>query len=60
MAMRQLNLLDVPPASEKWEVSSFSANNFGEQITRLNLEQKLIDIREIFNDFSRQRVRAIS
>jgi hypothetical protein len=46
--MRQLNLLDISPVIEKWEVNSFSANNFGEQITRLNLKQKLINIMEIF------------
>jgi hypothetical protein len=60
MAMRQLNLLDIPLPVEKWKVSSFPANNFREQIVRLNLEQKLINITAISNDFNKQSVSSIN
>jgi site-specific DNA-methyltransferase (cytosine-N4-specific) len=54
--MEQLNLFDIPPITEKWQVDNFSADNFGKQVARLNLEQKLIDITIISNDFNRQSV----
>lgn len=54
--MRELNLFDMPPAISKWQVSNFSANNFGKQDARLNLENKYIDITEISNIFNRQSV----
>jgi site-specific DNA-methyltransferase (cytosine-N4-specific) len=56
--MGQLNLFgfDMPLVSEKWQVQNFSANNFGEQSARMSLEQKLIDITIVSNDFNRQSV----
>jgi site-specific DNA-methyltransferase (cytosine-N4-specific) len=54
--MAQLNLFNMAPATERWQVNNFSANCFGIQSARVNLEQKLIDITEISNDFNRQSV----
>jgi len=54
--MRQLNLLDTPSVADKWQVRSFSADNFGQQSARVSLEQKLIDITVVSNDFNRQTV----
>jgi site-specific DNA-methyltransferase (cytosine-N4-specific) len=54
--MRQLSLFDITPATDRWQTGNFSADNFGEQTARLNLEQKLIDITVISSDFNRQTV----
>ena len=54
--MEQLSLFDMPSITEKWQVQNFSADNFGQQSARISLEQKLIDITVISNDFSRQNV----
>jgi site-specific DNA-methyltransferase (cytosine-N4-specific) len=54
--MEQLNLFDMPSITEKWQVQNFSADNFGEQSARMSLEQKLIDITVVSDDFSRQSV----
>jgi site-specific DNA-methyltransferase (cytosine-N4-specific) len=54
--MEQLSLFDMPTIADKWQVQNFSADNFGEQSARMNLEQKLIDITVVSDDFSRQNV----
>ncbi|MDR1973526.1 MAG: DNA adenine methylase [Bacteroidales bacterium] len=57
--MRQLSLFDkdiVPQSTERWQVSNFSADNFGQQSARMSLEQKLIEIMVVSNDFNRQSV----
>jgi site-specific DNA-methyltransferase (cytosine-N4-specific) len=54
--MNQLDLIEIPTATDKWKVDNFSANGFGEQSARLNLEQRYIDITEISDDFNRQSV----
>jgi len=54
--MEQLSLFDIPSITEKWQVQNFSADNFGQQSARMSLEQKLIDITVVSNDFSRQNV----
>lgn len=56
--MEQLNLFgfEKPSITEKWQVQNFSAGNFGQQSARMSLEQKLIDITVVSNDFSRQNV----
>ena len=54
--MKQLSLFDMPLVNEKWQVQNFSADNFGQQSARMSLEQKLIDITIVSNDFSRQNV----
>jgi len=54
--MKQLSLFDMPSIAEKWQVHNFSADNFGQQSARMSLEQKLIDITVVSNDFSRQNV----
>jgi site-specific DNA-methyltransferase (cytosine-N4-specific) len=56
--MEQLNLFgfEMPSVTEKWQVQNFSADNFGEQSARRSLEQKLIDITVVSEDFSRQSV----
>jgi site-specific DNA-methyltransferase (cytosine-N4-specific) len=54
--MEQLNLFDMPSIAEKWQVQNFSADNFGQQSARMSLEQKLIDITIVSDDFNRQSV----
>ena len=54
--MRQLSLFDIPSVTDKWQVQNFSADNFGEQSARMSLEQKLIPITIVTNDFNRQSV----
>ena len=54
--MELYNLFDIPAVTDKWQVQSFSADNFGQQSARLNLEQKLIPITVVSNDFNRQSV----
>jgi site-specific DNA-methyltransferase (cytosine-N4-specific) len=54
--MKQLSLFDMPSIADKWQVQNFSADNFGQQSARMSLEQKLIDIMVISDDFSRQSV----
>ncbi|GHV15191.1 hypothetical protein AGMMS49938_12810 [Fibrobacterales bacterium] len=54
--MKQLHLFDIPLIADKWQVQNFSADNFGEQSARMSLEQKLIDIMIVSDDFSRQSV----
>jgi site-specific DNA-methyltransferase (cytosine-N4-specific) len=54
--MQQLNLFDIEPVTDKWQIGNFSADDFCEQVARLNLEQKLIDITVISSDFNRQTV----
>jgi len=46
----------LPAITDKWQVHNFSADNFGQQSERLNLEQKLIPITVVSNDFNRQSV----
>ena len=52
----QLQLFDFPSVSEKWQVQNFSADNFGQQVARMSLEKKLIDITIVSNEFNRQSV----
>ncbi|GHU67827.1 hypothetical protein FACS189413_03360 [Bacteroidia bacterium] len=55
--MEQLSLFDIEPLStERWQVNNFSADNFGQQSARISLEQKLIEIMVVSNDFNRQSV----
>lgn len=54
--MEQLNLFDMPSVVEKWQVKNFSADNFGEQSARMDLERKLIDITVVSDKFNRQSV----
>jgi len=54
--MEQLNLFDIPSVADKWQVQNFSADNFGQQSARINLEQKLISITVVSNEFNRQSV----
>jgi site-specific DNA-methyltransferase (cytosine-N4-specific) len=54
--MEQLNLFDMPSIADKWQVQNFSADNFGQQSARMSLEQRLIDITVVSNDFNRQSV----
>ncbi|MDR1896008.1 MAG: site-specific DNA-methyltransferase [Prevotellaceae bacterium] len=55
--MEQLSLFDISPqASERWQVDNFSADNFGQQSARMNLEQKFIEIMVVSNDFNRRSV----
>ena len=54
--MELFNLFDIPVITEKWQVQNFSADNFGQQSERMNLEQKLIPITVVSNDFNRQSV----
>jgi site-specific DNA-methyltransferase (cytosine-N4-specific) len=54
--MEQLSLFDMSPIADKRQVQNFSADNFGEQSARMSLEQKLIDITVVSNDFNRQSV----
>lgn len=54
--MRQLELFNVVPIVDKWQTDSFSADNFGKQSARLDLEQRLIDKTVVSADFSRQTV----
>jgi len=54
--MEQLCLFNMPVSTDKWQVLDFSANNFGQQMARKKLEQKLMDITVVSNDFNRQSV----
>ncbi|MDR1275492.1 MAG: site-specific DNA-methyltransferase [Candidatus Accumulibacter sp.] len=54
--MMQLSLFDIPHIKEKRQSGIFSADDFGVQTVRLNLEKKLIDITVISNDFNRKTV----
>jgi len=54
--MEQLDLFDMPSVADKWQVQNFSADNFGQQSARMNLEQKLIPITVVSNEFNRQSV----
>jgi site-specific DNA-methyltransferase (cytosine-N4-specific) len=54
--MEQLSLFDIPPVTDKWQVQNFSADNFGEQSARTNLEQRLVDITVVTDRFNRQSV----
>jgi site-specific DNA-methyltransferase (cytosine-N4-specific) len=54
--MEQLSLFKIPPIADKWQVRSFSADNFGQQSVRMNLEQKLIKIMVVSSEFNRQSV----
>ncbi|MDR0507445.1 MAG: site-specific DNA-methyltransferase, partial [Dysgonamonadaceae bacterium] len=54
--MEQLTLFDMPSIADKWQVQNFSADNFGQQSARMSLEQKLIPITIVSDDFSRQSV----
>ena len=53
---QQLNLFKLPPITDKWQVQNFSADNFGQQSARKTLEEKLINITVVSNDFNRQSV----
>lgn len=46
----------MPSVVEKWQVKNFSADNFGEQSARMDLERKLIDITVVSDKFNRQSV----
>lgn len=54
--MEQLNLFNMPHAADKWQVKNFSADNFGQQTARMDLEKKLIPITVVANNFNRQNV----
>jgi len=54
--MEQLGLFDILSVTDKWQVQNFSADNFGQQSARMSLEQKLIPITVVSDDFSRQSV----
>jgi len=54
--MQQLSLVDIPLATDKWQVQRFSADNFGQQSARMSLEQRLFPITVVSNDFNRQSV----
>lgn len=54
--MSQLELFNIAPVVDKWQIDNFSADNFGKQSARLILEQKLIDITEVSADFNRKTV----
>ena len=54
--MEQLSLFNIPSVADRWQVQNFSADNFGQQSARMNLEQKLIPIMIVTNDFNRQSV----
>jgi site-specific DNA-methyltransferase (cytosine-N4-specific) len=54
--MEQLSLFEMPLIADKWQVKNFSADSFGQQSARMNLEKKFIDIMEVANDFNRQSV----
>ena len=51
-----MTLFDMPSVADKWQVHSFSADNFGEQSARIELEKKLIEITEVSDKFNRQSV----
>jgi site-specific DNA-methyltransferase (cytosine-N4-specific) len=54
--MEQLNLFEMPSITDRWQVQNFSADNFGQQSARTSLEQKLIGIMVVSNEFNRQSV----
>ena len=54
--MEQLSLFQIPSIADKWQVHNFSADNFGQQSARRNLENKYIKITTISNKFNRQSV----
>jgi site-specific DNA-methyltransferase (cytosine-N4-specific) len=54
--MEQLSLFKIPPIADKWQIRNFSADNFGKQSARMNLEEKLIEIMVVSNEFNRQSV----
>ena len=54
--MEQISLFDIPSVTDKWRVQNFSADNFGQQSARMNLERKFIDITVVSDDFNRQSV----
>ena len=54
--MEQLTLFDIPPIADKWQVQNFSADNFGEQSARMSLEQRLMELMVVSNEFNRQSV----
>ena len=54
--MQQLSLFDIPPATDKWQVQNFSADNFGQQSARMTLERKLMPITVVTHEFNRQSV----
>ncbi|MDR1478437.1 MAG: site-specific DNA-methyltransferase [Planctomycetaceae bacterium] len=54
--MEQLNLFEMPSVTDKWQVQSFSADNFGQQSARMSLEQRLIPIMVVSNEFDRRSV----
>jgi len=54
--MKHLSLFDTNSDADKWQVQSFSADNFGEQSARMSLERKLIDITVVSDKFNRQSV----
>ena len=54
--MEQLSLFNIPSTADKWQVQNFSADNFGQQSARMSLEEKLIPITVVSNDFNRQSV----
>jgi site-specific DNA-methyltransferase (cytosine-N4-specific) len=53
--MEQLSF-DIPSVTDKWQVQNFSADKFGKQSARMSLEQKLIPITVVSEDFNRQSV----
>ena len=54
--MKQLNLFQAAPVMDRRQTGGFSANDFGRQTARANLERKLIDITEITSEFNRRTV----
>lgn len=54
--MEQLSLFEMPSVADKWQVQNFSADNFGQQSARENLEKRFIEITVISNNFNRQSV----
>lgn len=54
--MEQLTLFDIPINTSNWQVSNFSADNFGSQKARLALEERFIGKTEISDSFNRQSV----
>ena len=54
--MGQLSLFDIPSVTDRWQVQNFSADNFGQQSARMSLEQRLIPLMVVSNDFNRQSV----
>ncbi len=54
--MRQLNLFELPPIADKWQIENFSAGDFSRQSARKELERRLIGTLVVSNDISRQSV----